>query len=97
MLPKECFDTFLVKEYDLDVNLIPRSPPNGCKVAKKRSKLGTFAQTCSCEEHCNWDLCRLVAPPIDCLRGTNSMWQWDDRKVAWVAQTVQNGNIMSSR
>ena len=82
------FIHFLVNEYNLDINLIPRSPQVGCKVGYTRSKFGT----CSCEEHCNWDLCRLVDPPRDCLRNTNSIWQWDDRKIAWVAQTLQNGN-----
>ena len=52
--------------------------------------------TCSCEEHCAWDLCRLANPPKKCLRGTRSQWQWDSFKNAWVAQ-VNEGNKFYSK
>ena len=51
--------------------------------------------TCSCEEHCAWDLCRLVNPPNKCLRGTRSQWQWDSFKNAWVAQVIEGNKFYS--
>ena len=45
-------------------------------------------RVCTCDEHCSWDLCRLLEPLDDCLRGTNSEWQWDDLKNAYVAQII---------
>ena len=48
--------------------------------------------TCSCEDHCGWDLCRLTIPPMECIKGTHSEWQWDDTKRAWIAQ-VKPGMI----
>lgn len=48
--------------------------------------------TCSCEEHCNWDSCRLTDPPTDCLNGLNSEWKWDYIERAWVAQVIQGIN-----
>ena len=49
--------------------------------------------SCSCEDHCGWDLCRLSVAPPECIIGTFSEWQWDYVKKAWVAQVIQ-GNIV---
>ena len=73
---------FLGRDYNLDVSLIPRSSKNDC--ATYRERLGT----CTCDDHCSWDLCRLSNPPDDCLLGTNSKWKWDKRKKAYVAQIM---------
>ena len=75
----------------MDVELIPRSSPDECpKNTQYKHGLGT----CSCEDHCGWDLCRLTVAPIECLVGTNSVWKWDNVRNAWVAQITQ-GNISS--
>ena len=52
-----------------------------------------LVKTCSCEEHCAWDLCRLAIPPDECLRGTGSQWQWDTFKNAWIAQITQGNEL----
>ena len=51
-------------------------------------------KTCSCEDHCGWDVCRLEVPPVECLTGTYSEWKWDYMKNAWVAQVTQGNNFM---
>ena len=78
--------------------LIPRPNTNGCpkNTFYKRAihfKTGSKVDTCSCEEHCAWDLCRLTVPPKECIMGTNSQWQWDKFKNAWVSQTNQGIGI----
>ena len=42
--------------------------------------------TCNCEDHCSWYKCRLDTPPLNCLEGENSFWQWDEKRKYWVAQ-----------
>ena len=37
--------------------------------------------TCHCEDHCSW-----YTPPLNCLEGENSFWQWDEKRNYWVAQ-----------
>ena len=84
--------------YSLDVELIPRiSMVDGCPintdyrvVQLKDDSLPIH--TCSCENHCSWDMCNLVHPPIECVVNTSSSWYWDSRKNAWVAQVIL-GNI----
>ena len=73
--------------YSVDVELIPRANANGCP-SKTYYKDGLGS--CSCENHCGWDLCRLVVAPTECITGTHSKWEWDDMKRAWVAQ-IQPG------
>ena len=43
-------------------------------------------QSCFCEEHCSWEICRLVEYPEMCLKDVNSFWNWDATKLGWVAQ-----------
>ena len=76
--------------------------PDGKKCPKdtqyKENKVGRdLVKTCSCEEHCAWDLCRLVNPPNKCLRGTRSQWQWDSFKNAWVAQVIEGNKFYSKK
>ena len=47
---------------------------------------------CNCEDHCSWYKCRLNEPPLDCLDGKNSTWQWNIQKKYWVAQIRQGMN-----
>ena len=42
--------------------------------------------TCHCEDHCSWYKCKLDTPPLNCLEGENSFWQWDQKRNYWVAQ-----------
>ena len=68
--------------------MIPRMSEHGCpKNSEHRDELNT----CSCEDHCSWDLCRLETPPKSCLSGTNSNWRWNRIKSAWSAQ-ISLGN-----
>ena len=72
-----------IKDYILNVSSIPRAANDECLVsATHRARFGV----CTCNEHCSWDLCRLLEPPDDCLLGTNSEWKWDNLKNAYVAQ-----------
>ena len=81
---------FIVKDYVLKVSSIPRSSKTECAIGSKyRGRFGV----CTCNEHCSWDLCRLVEPPKDCLLATGSVWQWDNLKNAYVAQ-VDMGMIL---
>ena len=80
----------ILASYAVDVELIPRSKTNGCpKNTQYKNGLGS----CSCEDHCGWDICRLVVAPRGCIEGTYSEWQWDHMKHAWVAQ-VTLGNFV---
>ena len=82
------------------MDLIPRQPLVGCvKESIKRTKYTKSSKvqrpdfsTCSCEDHCRWDMCRLKYPPEKCLFGTSSKWTWDLRENAWIAQR-SSGNI----
>ena len=72
--------------------------PDGKKCPKdtqyKENKVGRdLVKTCSCEEHCAWDLCRLAIPPDECLCGSGSQWQWDTFKNAWIAQITQGNDL----
>ena len=81
----------------LPSELIPRVHwSNGCPTNTQYKRLCyttkancEISETCSCEEHCAWNLCRLTVPPHDCILETNSEWQWDTSKNAWVAQIIQ--------
>ena len=42
--------------------------------------------TCHCEDHCSWYKCKLDNPPMNCIEGENSFWQWDEKRNYWVAQ-----------
>ena len=83
------YSYYLVRDYSLDVNLIPRARKKDCPNGHKyRERLGV----CSCNSYCSWDLCRTIVAPDDCLLGTNSEWKWDRDKNAWVAQIVEGVN-----
>ena len=84
--------TFLDSSYSVIVELIPRVNVEGC-IGNTRYKSGLGS--CSCEDHCGWDLCRLTLPPTKCIEGTYSEWQWDDKKRAWIAQ-IKQGEIYST-
>ena len=73
------------KAKSIKTELIPRSTNKQCP-SNSRYKDGLG--TCSCEDHCGWDVCRLVKAPDDCLLGTLSEWHWDTMKNGWVAQVV---------
>ena len=77
------------------VDLIPRPNSKICpkNTQYKGKETGPSAGTCSCEEHCAWDLCRLTIPPGECLQGNKSQWEWDSVKNAWVAQEIQGNNL----
>ena len=75
--------------YSGNVELIPRVNADGC-IGNTLYKKGFGS--CSCEDHCGWDLCRLTLPPMECIEGTFSEWQWDDKKLAWVAQIKTGKN-----
>ena len=67
------------------MDLIPRRNGKQCpKNTVFREGLGT----CSCEDHCGWDVCRLVKAPNECISETFGEWQWDRIKNGWVAQVV---------
>ena len=100
------FNYFLLPtEYPPAEFLMPRPQSKKCpkstqyKEGEKRDeKAGEkLDDTCSCGEHCAWDLCRLATPPDKCLQGTNSNWQWDKFKNAWVAQVIQGNHFYSKQ
>ena len=77
----------------MDVNLIPRSYSYDCPGHMHYKAWALEGPgSCSCEDHCGWDVCRLEVAPLDCIAGTYSEWQWDYVKHAWVAQ-ITLGNI----
>ena len=63
--------------------MIPKRPASGCPS-------GTFnsMRTCFCEDHCSWEICRLITPPHNCLSRIDgeAIWSWDALNDAWVAQ-----------
>ena len=78
----------------LDVGLIPRRSLDGCPKNKGRREFQYHTHlspvdTCTCEDHCSWDMCLLVHPPEECMCGTGSQWYWDSGISVWVAQVVQ--------
>ena len=77
-------------DYSVHVDLIPRPNPNQRpKKIEYREGLGS----CSCEDHCLWDVCRLVQGPKECLLGSFSEWKWDNIKNGWVAQVILGSKI----
>ena len=76
-------------DYSVNSDLIPvadedRCPKNSHYKVINEESLGT----CTCDSHCNWDVCRLVEPPDECILGSFSEWRWDTVKNGWVAQIV---------
>ena len=43
-------------------------------------------QTCFCEEHCGWEVCRVFEYPEECLTEVKSVWVWNSKKQFWAAQ-----------
>ena len=68
--------------------LIPKRPTEGCPVNTNGCSGNdcNMPQSCFCEEHCSWETCRLADSPEKCLKGLNSFWSWDTKKLFWVAQ-----------
>ena len=68
----------------IDEASIPKPPPGGCPQ-------GTFdsLNTCYCEDHCSWETCWLINPPLNCLSNiaNESVWAWNAQKNVWVAQS----------
>ena len=67
----------------IDKTLFLKRPKNGCPD-------GTFdgMTTCFCENHCSWEVCRLVTPTTNCLISANAFWNWNTAKDAWVAKGI---------
>ena len=82
----------LVDSDVIDLDLIPRQPADGCY---ERSVKRLHFSTCTCQDHCRWDICRLTDPPNECLFGTGGNWIWDFREKAWIAQ-VTGGSMFKS-
>ena len=70
-------------ELAINEKSIPKIPDNGCPS-------GTFKgiDTCFCEDHCSWEICRLTNPPKECLSRITgkAVWSLDDNADGWVAQ-----------
>ena len=87
-------DDPIANGYSTNVDLIPRATKGRCTGdTYYKDELGT----CSCEEHCNWDSCRLTNPPKECLREIDSEWRWDYSKQYWVAQVIQGIEFKDQR
>ena len=72
-------------DYSVREDLIPRPINNQCP---RNSYYMDDIDSCNCEDHCGWRLCRLVEPPDECILGTFSKWEWDNVKNGWIAQVV---------
>ena len=88
------YHLILLVVYSVDVDLIPHSNANECPM-NTQYKNGFWKAnyrdgdgSCSCEDHCGWDVCRLVLPPTECVDGAFSEWKWDYVMSAWVAQVT---------
>ena len=70
---------------------------NGCPKNTRLHYRGENEEymTCSCEEHCSWDLCRLEEAPEACLQGTARQWVWNPIKNAWATQIKHCNKIFS--
>ena len=75
--------------YSVNIDLIPRANADGCPVGWDYKTNQGLNGSCSCEDHCSWDMCRIAVAPMECLMGTYSAWQWDYVKRAWEAQVIQ--------
>ena len=78
----------------MNEGLIPRSSNNECP---KNTHYKEGFGTCSCEEHCGWDVCRLVKAPEECILDTFSEWQWDAMKNGWIAQVTLGSVIVMNK
>ena len=68
--------------------LLPEKPNNGCPsntVGCSGSDCN-HPDSCFCEQHCSWEMCKLHEYPNDCLVDVKSVWKWDSKKHSWVAQ-----------
>ena len=90
---------FNFSEFVSDSALIPRKSTvkecRGDTIAYKSgydANVKPYIYRCYCEEHCDWEKCRLAQAPDDCLIQTDIIWMWDSEKQYWVAQHSQ-GNI----
>ena len=90
------FFNILDQEFGLELDLIPRQPADGCPEGTLHRIAYDF-DTCSCGQHCNWDMCRLDDPPNECLIGTGSAWQWDALKASWAAQITEGINKLLTK
>ena len=45
-------------------------------------------ETCYCEPHCSWAMCRLESPATDCLVDQRSTWKWNPEKRYYMAQKM---------
>ena len=86
-------DAKILALYSVNIDLIPRPNSDGCPNRGQYKTSQGLDGSCSCEDHCSWDMCRIAVAPTECLKGTYSEWQWDYVKKAWVAQVTQ-GNIV---
>ena len=89
----ELIDAKILASYSVNIDLIPRPNADRCPSRMHYKTSQDINGSCSCEDHCSWDMCRLVVPPMECLMEIYSEWQWDYVKKAWVAQVIQ-GNIV---
>ena len=76
--------SFISTENTIINAMIPKRPDNGCPS-------GTIngLETCFCEDHCSWKICRLINPPFNCLPKTDDeiAWAWNVTQNAWVSQS----------
>ena len=60
--------------------MAPKIPNRGCPHGTFKGK-----DTCFCEDHCSWEICRLMDPPNNCIIEGKLFWKWDENRDAWVA------------
>ena len=79
------FPNIFVQVNSAKKDMIPKRPSYGCPK-------GTFdgVTTCYCEDHCSWEACRLLNPPLNCLSNMkeDGVWAWDSIQKFWVAQGI---------
>ena len=85
--------SLVATENSINNELIPQRPKSGCPE-------GTFdgMETCFCEDHCSWEVCRLLKPPQKCLASMiGAIWAWDREGEAWRAQgNEDDGTVLVS-
>ena len=66
-------------------------PLDGCPIGTDECNGDGCPNTCFCEDHCSWKICKLEKPPKNCLMHTNRKWHYNQRNYYW--ETTWKGDL----
>ena len=89
MVESQCF---------MKIEIASEQPSEGCPIGSYGCKAENCSNTCFCEDHCSWKMCKLKEqdmPPKSCIAHTDLKWHFDQQKNYWRAKKEGiDGNIL---